>query len=224
MTHSAARPPRTQPEAVWNQLADDLGRAARPLDEIARSDRAATTYSVTRSVVPPGLADRCEAVIASIRPHEIIYRPETCRPGAQGPLQAYLLRWHLRPKQSGRSEHALYLHRFLQPDHVVLHDHPWPSASWLLSGAQCEVWKPHGGASEDPQRRQLIAGSLVCRPAVHAHCLGLSRDEDGRWRPATTLFATGRRIREWGFWPEGRFVPEAEYQSQLPAAARCSAA
>ncbi len=224
MTQSVVRPPPAQPEPGWCKLAAGIGRAARPLDASARSESAAAAYSVSDTDLPRGLAGLCAEVIARIQPHEIIYRPDTGTPKAGARLHAYLLRWHLRPKQSGQSEYALYLHQFLQPDHAVLHDHPWPSASWLLSGEQHETWKPHGGAARAPAHRELVAGKLVCRPAVHAHCLGLPQDENGNWRPAVTLFATGRRVRDWGFWPEGNFVPEAEYQSRLAEIARRDAA
>ncbi len=181
-------------------------------------------YSVARTDPVPDLFALCEEIITRIPPHETIYRPDSGVRDAQGRVQPYLLRWHLRPKQTGRSQFALYLHRFLQPDETVLHDHPWPSASWLLFGEQSEVWKTAGGVAGLPSRHQLVPGNLVCRPAAHAHCLGLPRDDDGTWIPATTLFATGRRVRDWGFWPEGRFVPEAEYQSRLSAIAARDAA
>ena len=181
-------------------------------------------YSVARTDPVPDLFALCDEIITRIPPHETIYRPDSGVRDAQGRVQPYLLRWHLRPKQTGRSQFALYLHRFLQPDETVLHDHPWPSASWLLFGEQSEVWKTAGGVAGPPSRHQLVPGNLVCRPAAHAHCLGLPRDDDGTWIPATTLFATGRRVRDWGFWPEGRFVPEAEYQSRLSAIAARDAA
>ncbi len=181
-------------------------------------------YAVAETEPIPGLFDLCEEIITDIPPHETIYRPDTCLRDINGRVQPYLLRWHLRPKQTGRSQFALYLHRFLQPDETVLHDHPWPSASWLLFGEQNEVWKTAGGTAGPPSRHRLVPGNLVCRPAAHAHCLGLPRDGNGTWIPATTLFATGRRVRDWGFWPEGRFVPEAEYQSRLSAISRRDAA
>ena len=181
-------------------------------------------YSVARTEPVPDLFALCDEIITRIPPHETIYRPDSGVRDANGRVQPYLLRWHLRPKQTGRSQFALYLHRFLQPDETVLHDHPWPSASWLLFGEQNEVWKTTGGTAGPPSRHRLVPGSLVCRPAAHAHCLGLPRDGEDTWMPATTLFATGRRIRDWGFWPEGRFVPEAEYQSRLSAIASRDAA
>lgn len=215
MTQSPPAQSETQYGRLWERLASSVSRAARPLDLLARSKRAAAAYEVTQTELAADVGDLCEEIIARVPPHEKIYRPDTTLRDADGVLLPYLLRWHLRPKQTGRSEFALYLHRFLQPDASVLHDHPWPSASWLLFGEQFEVWKAAGDAPGVPSRQLLVPGTLVLRPTRHAHCLGLAECGTREWASATTLFATGQRLRDWGFWPEGNFVPEAEYQQRF---------
>jgi hypothetical protein len=159
MNQSATRQSHAQPGKLWDDLAAAVGRAARPLDLLARSDQAAMAYSVARTEPVPDLFALCDEIITRIPPHETIYRPDSGVRDANGRVQPYLLRWHLRPKQTGRSQFALYLHRFLQPDETVLHDHPWPSASWLLFGEQNEVWKTTGGTAGPPSRHRLVPGS-----------------------------------------------------------------
>ncbi len=218
MTKSPPERSEAQYGRLWDRLASAVARSARPLDLLARSKRAAAEYEMTQAELAVDIDDLCAEIMTRVPPHERIYRPDTALRDDDGALLPYLLRWHLRPKQTGRNEFALYLHRFLQPDDSVLHDHPWPSASWLLFGEQFEVWKAAGDAPGTPSRQLIVPGSLVLRPARHAHCLGLAACGADGWTPATTLFATGQRVRDWGFWPNGNFVPEAEYQQRYSAA------
>ncbi len=196
----------------WRRLVREVAALARPLDMLARSTRARSAYEVREVELSPALVGLCQEIMDHIRPHEVIDRIEPEASGGKPEVKPYLLRWHLRPKQTGRSEFALYLHHFLQPDGDVLHDHPWPSASWLLAGEQSELWKASGSMDGPPAHQSLAPGSQVLRPATHSHSLSLPRVGDEAWGPATTLFATGKRVRDWGFWPDQKFVPEAEYQ------------
>ncbi len=104
-----------------------------------------------------------------------------------GAASPYLLRWHLLPRNPLCN---LYLHRFLRSDDDrALHDHPWVSASLILSGGYIEH-RPTGP-------RWLLPGDLVVRGARSAHRVALRRDADSC--PVWTLFLTGPRVREWGF-------------------------
>src|SRR5690606_19189993 len=55
---------------------------------------------------------------------------------------------------------------------------------------------------------QRSAGDVVCRRARAAHRVELISAMDGSGSaPVITLFITGPRLREWGFWcPGGRWV------------------
>lgn len=102
----------------------------------------------------------------------------------------YMERWYLIPRN-----HLLnvYLHHIMRSDDDrALHDHPWPSASLCLNGALIEV--------RTRDRRRLIAvGTVVFRSPWCAHRLETLGD-----RRCWTLFITGPRVREWGFWcPNG---------------------
>jgi hypothetical protein len=107
----------------------------------------------------------------------------------------YLRRWWLIPRNPILN---VYAHHFTRSDDDrALHDHPWWSISIVLSG----VYFDHapGGAV-----RVVWPGDIVIRSARTAHRVELMRGPENVERPAHTLFITGPRIREWGFWcPNG---------------------
>lgn len=96
----------------------------------------------------------------------------------------YMLRWWLIPRNDTFN---IYYHRILHDDDDrALHDHPWPSFSFVVSGKLMET-------TSDGQR-VIVAGDTVYRGPEMAHRLELIGGE-----PAETLFITGPRVREWGF-------------------------
>ena len=101
----------------------------------------------------------------------------------------YMSRWFLIPKNRFFN---IYLHKFVGSDNDrALHDHPWWSVSFLLKGELIEVLK------ETPVIKELRFISKwrpYVRPAIMAHRMVLVGTE------AWTLFITGPKIREWGFW------------------------
>lgn len=131
------------------------------------------------------------------------------------PDNPYMLRWfarrkfqqfdahcepwltHLWQSQDQPLENA-YVHRFLRSDEDrALHDHPWSWVTVLLDGSYWE----HVPADPDfpagaTVRRRREAGDIVVRQdAAYPHRIEL---DEGR--PVTTLFLTGKKTREWGFW------------------------
>jgi len=105
------------------------------------------------------------------------------------PSDPYLLRWFLIPRNRWFN---VYLHKFMRSDDDrALHDHPWWSLSLLLKG-QYVNHTPDGSAI----RRRF---SIMLMNATSPHRVELL-DANPVW----TLFITGPRVREWGFWcPQG---------------------
>lgn len=102
----------------------------------------------------------------------------------------YLRRWHIIPRNRWIN---LYLHHFVGDDDArALHDHPWWSVSFILSGG---YWDVLPRAMMVKRRRFEI---VPRRPAA-AHRVQLIKNRDGSKRTAWTLFLTGPRVREWGF-------------------------
>lgn len=110
--------------------------------------------------------------------------------GADDP---YLNRWYVIPRNPVFN---IYLHQFMRSDDDrALHDHPWISLSWCLRGEMIEI----SAAEDSPQ--MIEDGNWVVRTPTFAHRLIIMPAMRGRvW----TLFITGPRLREWGFWcPQG---------------------
>lgn len=100
------------------------------------------------------------------------------------PNDPYMLRWYIIPRNDLC---CIYLHKFLKSDDDrAMHDHPWWSISFLLSGSYIE----HNARG----KKEYTPGSIIVRNAIDPH-----RVELHDTKPCWTLFITGRRIREWGF-------------------------
>lgn len=101
----------------------------------------------------------------------------------------YVIRWRFEtPFGSVRVHHWLS-----SDDPRAFHDHPWWFLTMVLKGGYTDQ---HPGGSD-----HLGLGSVRFRPALHRHTV--IPGSGGAW----TLLITGRRRRNWGFWPRGiKFV------------------
>lgn len=118
----------------------------------------------------------------------------------------YLLRWHIIPKNNFFN---IYLHKMLRDDDDrALHDHPWVNVSIILKEGYIEHQPRHLFLFPADPRTIAIErrpGHIIFRRAKAAHRLELHKP--GYWEkihydilPAWSLFITGPKIREWGFW------------------------
>lgn len=116
---------------------------------------------------------------------------------------AYLYRWHVIPHNPWKN---IYLHVQVRSDpERPLHDHPWDNTSEILSGGYEEITAyrrnaagPNGPITKlsYPCHHFRKRGDIVHRLAHWAHRLLLPDGVDY----TMTLFITGQRTREWGFW------------------------
>ncbi len=118
------------------------------------------------------------------------------------PEYPYLRRWYIIPKNRWFN---VYLHQFLKSDDDrALHDHPWVSLSYAVSGYAGEIY-----ASLEVEGvyylRTVRAGDFIFRRARHTHRMMI---EDG---PFVTLFITGPVVRNWGFWCPKGWVSQQEF-------------
>lgn len=135
----------------------------------------------------------------------------------------YLHRWYVTPwrrwgdpQSTSRIRRLIarlpnvYLHRFGRSDYDrALHDHPWPSVSLILEGGYYEHVPEQPEIEHSPERRVWRpAGSVTARRATARHRIELPPSSGC----VTTVFVTGFRRRQWGFWcREGwRSYPEFE--------------
>jgi hypothetical protein len=123
------------------------------------------------------------------------------------PNERYCLRWWVIPRNRWFN---IYLHHFLHDDEDrALHDHPWPSISFLLQTGYYEVI---GIPSRKVWRRE---GSVTFRHAATPHRIVLDRRQmdDGSFAAveAISLFITGSVIRNWGFHCPKAWVPWQQF-------------
>lgn len=122
----------------------------------------------------------------------------------------YLYRWHMIRRNK---ECNVYFHIQVASDpERPLHDHPWDNTSVLLAGGYEETIDEF---PEVPEAFKLVKsiytvrrkkGDVIHRPASWAHRLILPAEV-----PYTmSLFTTGPKIRDWGFWENGEFKPFQE--------------
>lgn len=136
-------------------------------------------------------------------------KPDVVLGTAENP---YMLRWWVIPRNPFLN---IYLHKFLRSDDDrALHDHPWASMSFLLTGSYLEEvpadpvkWVENG------DRRTVKHLRKRWRPYFRG-CEAIHRVElipVGGWnavppypqppvKPVWTIFVTGPWRRSWGFW------------------------
>lgn len=104
----------------------------------------------------------------------------------------YLERVYLVPKNRYLN---VYLHHFRRSDDDrARHDHPWPWCSIILRNGYDEVTSDNWDVVQRVSR--YIAGSVRFHASGRfAHRLVLIGD-----RACWSLFVTGPKTREWGFW------------------------
>mgnify|MGYP001590490558 CR=1 FL=1 len=108
----------------------------------------------------------------------------------------YLFRWFVIPRNRWFN---IYLHKLVRPDwDEALHCHPWVNLSIILAGSYREITK--SGV------RVMSSVSFRLRHAEQAHRLELISD-----RPCWSLFITGPKIREWGFWCKRGWVHYSDF-------------
>ncbi len=94
----------------------------------------------------------------------------------------------------------LMIHQFHIGDLGDLHDHPWPSFSWILQTGYTE-YLPDGAYIRNP-------GYFGIRKATDCHRVRLWNGTGGNvW----TIFGTGIRHRDWGFHTKSGFVNWRDY-------------
>ena len=121
----------------------------------------------------------------------------------------YLYRWNVvRSMKEVRTPNVYFHVQVAHDPERPLHDHPWDNQSVILSGGYGEVMCAEGGR---PTQRNTASfrrkkGDVIWRKADWSHRLFLPAGV-----PYTmTLFSTGPKSRNWGFWYDERWIPYQE--------------
>lgn len=136
-----------------------------------------------------------------------LYRPPDLiiAPAGHG---EYLFRWYVIPRNRDAN---VYFHIQTQSDpERPLHDHPWDNTSVILAGGYKEILD----VDPDGERTGLLykrrPGDVIFRKATWAH--RLLRPEEIPY--TMSLFTTGPKIREWGFWTTTGWMPFNEVTTE----------
>lgn len=115
----------------------------------------------------------------------------------------YLYRWHITPRNLGAN---VYFHIQVADDPKrPLHNHPWDNMSVILSGGYKEVLCMSEGEPQMGSVHSYVrnAGDTIYRRSGQSHRLEMQYGH-----PYTmTVFSTGPKVRDWGFWYPQGFVP-----------------
>lgn len=113
----------------------------------------------------------------------------------------YLRRWYIdRARDPGDGN--VYLHETVRSDKDPdAHDHPWDNLSIVLRGVLGEEIEDEAGRRE---LRQRHPGEMIMRRAGERHRLIVDA-------PPLTLFVTGPKMREWGFWEGDSWTHNDDY-------------
>jgi len=114
----------------------------------------------------------------------------------------YLYRWDIIHEK----ESCVYFHIQVANDGGrQLHDHPWDNYSVILAGAYMETICSLHGQPDPGYTRKLLrkTGDVISRGAEQCHRLDLAPKAPY----CITLFTTGPKKRDWGFWDKDGFVP-----------------
>jgi hypothetical protein len=171
--------------------------------------RSSELYDLGNTAMLPALIGFAQGIIASRPPNEIIDRGtpffERWMLGRKITVPTFVGRSHVSqrepddPTPMPSEIENIFLHRFLKNDCEDAHCHPWWNISIPLTGSYVEQFSDNYRAHRQP-------GDWVWREAAERHAIV-------NVEPGTiTLFITGPKEREWGFWPEpDLFVHHREY-------------
>jgi hypothetical protein len=148
--------------------------------------------------VPFDFFGRCTEADQSIAAQFIgsLYRPPdlVISPNGHG---EYLFRWWVTPHSDNAN---VYFHVQTKSDpERPLHDHPWDSTSVILAGGYDEIINEFPMVNRIHERMETRKpGDVIFRPGTWAHRLVLPADVPY----SMSLFSTGPKVRNWGFWFE----------------------
>lgn len=95
----------------------------------------------------------------------------------------------------------IYVHTILQADKDLhLHDHPWSYTSIVLKGELVEQTRGN-------KFTNLKLFDVIERDAEESHKIFELKTPS-----VTTLFFTGPRKRDWGYWVKGKWINNATYR------------
>ena len=122
--------------------------------------------------------------------------------------ELYLTRYYLFLKDRKQFPFNLFLHRFHKDDEETMHDHPWSYATLILKGGYYE-WIPFfnemGEMTCEVQKWRGPGHFRICGPDSY-HRIELKPGVT-----AWTLFMPLKKVREWGFLVNNKWIHNEQY-------------
>ena len=112
--------------------------------------------------------------------------------------EPYLERYYLFLKDRDSFPFNIFIHKFLKSDPDDLHDHPWGFRTFILKGGYWEH-TDSGKFWRAPGFTQSVGPNYKHRVELDA--------KTTCW----TLFIPYRRVREWGFYRDDKWIESEEY-------------
>jgi hypothetical protein len=116
--------------------------------------------------------------------------------------EPYLERYYVFLKDRKNFPFNIFIHKFLKSDPDDLHDHPWSYFTLILKGGYYE-WIP--GVNCEVRKWRGPGHFRICK-ANSLHRIELKPDVT-----CWTVFMPFRKVREWGFISQGRWIQWEEY-------------
>lgn len=112
----------------------------------------------------------------------------------------YLFRWYVI-QQNADANVYFHIQTASDPERP-LHDHPWDSTSAILSNGYDEIINEYPFIESSTSHIETrLPGQCIFRPSTWAHRLILP----AHIPYSMSLFSTGPKVRDWGFWTEQGF-------------------
>jgi hypothetical protein len=122
--------------------------------------------------------------------------------------EPYLERYYVLFNTRKHFPFNIFIHKFLKGDPDDVHDHPWPYATFILSGGYYE-WIPQftpDGTKNCEIRKWRGPGHFRISSPTSYHRIELKEGVT-----AWTLFMPGPHKREWGFLVNNKWIHNEKY-------------
>jgi hypothetical protein len=123
--------------------------------------------------------------------------------------EPYLERYYVLFNTRKHFPFNIFIHKFLKGDPDDVHDHPWPYATFILSGGYYE-WVP----TFNPYTNERVGETRYWRGPGHFRIsspTSYHRIELKEGVTAWTLFMPGPHKREWGFLVNNKWIHNEKY-------------
>ena len=119
----------------------------------------------------------------------------------RGSNEPYLERYYIFLKDRHSFPFNIFIHKFLKSDPDDLHDHPWGFSTFILAGGYWEYTVDNKKKWYGPFTYRTV------KDPKFLHRVELDNKKPYCW----TLFMPHKKVRDWGFSRDGKWIQNEEY-------------